>query len=203
METRKRLAEALKKMMAEKPLSKISIRDLTDACAIRRQSFYYYFEDIYDLMKWGLHQEAERIIRRHGNMMTWQEAMLDIFDYVQENKAQCLCILNSGNRDYLDRFFYDDLRSIFNKSAFPYMEIIRTGKDNRELMEFYLHYLAISLTALFESWAKGNIKASPEYILKALEILLVDQVNGSMKRDGSVEETLEKIRMNGIEIKLP
>ena len=45
-QTKWALAAALKKLMAQKPLEKITISELTDLCHIKRQNFYYQFEDI-------------------------------------------------------------------------------------------------------------------------------------------------------------
>ena len=42
-QTRHALAQALKELMAQKPLNKITIHDLTECCGIRRQNFYYHF----------------------------------------------------------------------------------------------------------------------------------------------------------------
>lgn len=50
-QTKQQLASALKTLMAQKPMDKITIADLTGICRIRRQSFYYHFEDIYDLLR--------------------------------------------------------------------------------------------------------------------------------------------------------
>jgi len=39
----------LKKLLLQKPLTKITINDITDDCGISRMTFYYHFKDIYDL----------------------------------------------------------------------------------------------------------------------------------------------------------
>lgn len=49
-QTKHILEESLKKLMLEKPLDKITIRDLTEDCGISRMAFYYHFKDIYDLV---------------------------------------------------------------------------------------------------------------------------------------------------------
>lgn len=49
--TKKALAAALKKLMVNKPISKITVRELVAECGINRNSFYYHFEDIYALFK--------------------------------------------------------------------------------------------------------------------------------------------------------
>ena len=40
------MAMALKRIMTQKPLSKITIADITEACGINRMTFYYHFQDI-------------------------------------------------------------------------------------------------------------------------------------------------------------
>ena len=50
--TKQELSAALKTLMSQKPLEKISIREITDLCGLRRETFYYHFADIYDLVKW-------------------------------------------------------------------------------------------------------------------------------------------------------
>lgn len=42
-QTKYALAVALKELMAQKPIDKITIHDLTERCGIRRQNFYYHF----------------------------------------------------------------------------------------------------------------------------------------------------------------
>ena len=50
MKTEYRLAEALKNMMSEVPLDSISVTSLVKRCHVNRQTFYYHFHDIYDLL---------------------------------------------------------------------------------------------------------------------------------------------------------
>lgn len=46
------LADALKTRMIQKPLDRITISELTTLCKIRRQNFYYHFENIFLLLMW-------------------------------------------------------------------------------------------------------------------------------------------------------
>ena len=50
MKTEHRLAEALKSMMSQLPLEEISVAALARRCKVNRQTFYYHFHDIYDLL---------------------------------------------------------------------------------------------------------------------------------------------------------
>ena len=44
--TKRALATSLKKLLAQKPLSKITISDITEDCGMNRMTFYYHFQDI-------------------------------------------------------------------------------------------------------------------------------------------------------------
>ncbi len=50
--TKRALEESLKRLILQKPLTKITINDLTTDCGISRMAFYYHFRDIYDLVEW-------------------------------------------------------------------------------------------------------------------------------------------------------
>lgn len=94
-QTKQELAAALKVLMAQKPMDKIAISELTGMCRIRRQSFYYHFEDIYDLLRWMLQNEAVVLLQQHEGTLLWQEGLLQMFRYLEENRAVCLCALKS------------------------------------------------------------------------------------------------------------
>ena len=69
--TKKALAASLKQLLKEKPLDKITVTDLVEDCEVNRQTFYYHFQDIYDLIEWIYVSEAARILgdkKNGGNL---------------------------------------------------------------------------------------------------------------------------------------
>ena len=56
--TRRELDAALRELLREgKPLAQLRVRELTERCGLRRQSFYYHFLDVYDLFDWSVRRE--------------------------------------------------------------------------------------------------------------------------------------------------
>ena len=55
--TKQKIARALKQLMSERPLSKITVQDLMESAQMKRQSFYYHFQDIYDVLGWICEQQ--------------------------------------------------------------------------------------------------------------------------------------------------
>lgn len=76
-QTKHALAAALKELIAQKPIDKITIHDLTERCGIRRQNFYYHFGDVYDLLRWMFQEEALSLLQQHEGTLLWQEGLFN------------------------------------------------------------------------------------------------------------------------------
>ena len=53
-ETKKRIGDTLHDIMLSKPVERITVHDIMDRTHMKRQSFYYHFQDIYDVLEWEL-----------------------------------------------------------------------------------------------------------------------------------------------------
>ena len=60
--TKRALEQSLKNLLLKKPLTKITIGDITEDCGINRMTFYYHFKDIYDLVEWACLEDASRAL---------------------------------------------------------------------------------------------------------------------------------------------
>ena len=62
VDTKELIAEAVKRLLMQKKVKKLTVKDIVDECSITRQTFYYHFEDIPDLLKWVLERGTDRMI---------------------------------------------------------------------------------------------------------------------------------------------
>lgn len=104
MKTEHRLAETLKNMMAVTPLDEISVTSLTKKCKINRQSFYYHFHDIYDLLTLVFLDESIPGIEETESIAELTKA---IYNYCNKNMAFISATLNSAAKDLLNEFLYN------------------------------------------------------------------------------------------------
>lgn len=113
--TKKALADTLKKLMTHKPFSKITVSEIIRECNVNRKTFYYHFEDIYSLLKWIFEQEAIDIVKKYDLVNDYSDVINFVFDYVQHNAFTISCAYDSLGRDVLKSFFYQDFISITRK----------------------------------------------------------------------------------------
>ena len=105
-QTKQILEESLKKLMLQKPLDKITIRDLTEDCDISRMAFYYHFKDIYDLVEWSCIYDATNALKGNKTYDTWQEGLTSIFEAVLQNKPFILIVYHTTTQDSIERLLF-------------------------------------------------------------------------------------------------
>lgn len=183
-QTKHQLADALKTLMAQKPMDKITISELTTLCQIRRQSFYYHFEDIYDLLRWMIQNEAIKLLQQQEGALLWKEGLLQLFQYLESNKAVYLCALKSVGRDHIRRFFEADIYSIIHRTIEQLAEDIGVKNQLNSFIdvEMLTHFYVVALAGIIESWLLGEIDRTPEELIQFGDIILNDQVNGAALR---------------------
>ena len=70
--TKLALAKALQELLNTKSLDEVRVSELCSRCNLQRQSFYYHFQDKYDLVAWIFIQDTGRVFAACGSQLTLQ-----------------------------------------------------------------------------------------------------------------------------------
>lgn len=100
--TKRALAASLKRLLETTPLDKITIQNLVDDAEVSRKTFYYHFQDIYDLLEWGLADQVNHAFEGWATADGWEQGLERIFASLEENRTAILNIYRSKNRELLD-----------------------------------------------------------------------------------------------------
>lgn len=170
-QTRLAFASALKELMEEKPLSRISVKDLVTRCNVNRKTFYYHFTDIYDLLKWMLREEALDVMKQFDYMTDFQEAALYILDYIEENKHILQCAYDSMGRDGLKEFLDQNFITIIR----PYVDLyakshdLSTSESYKEFIcEFFTDAISSVIIASFLNQKRLDKQTLVSYMYSVL-----------------------------------
>ena len=90
VDTKELIAEAVKRLLMQKKVKKLTVKDIVDECSITRQTFYYHFEDIPDLLKWVLERGTDKMVEE---TLTQGNA---------EKGLRCLFLLALNARPYVE-----------------------------------------------------------------------------------------------------
>lgn len=184
LNTKKTLANSLKKFMGIKPLSKITITEIISDCGLNRKTFYYHFEDIYGLLKWILEEEAVEVVKQFDLLIDYEEAIIFVMDYVDANKHILNCAFDTMGREELKRFFYNDFIDIMY-SLVNSLEInmrINVTKDYKDFVcDLYTETLAGLLINWFRDRKEHDREKTINYILLVLRSSLPEVLKSGPK----------------------
>ena len=123
MKTEYKFAQALKTLMAEVPLDDISVTLLSKKCQVKRQTFYYHFHDIYDLLTLVFLSETIDGIEDVKNI---RQMIKCVFTYYSQNKAFIDATINSACKELFQEFTY-------NNCYRALLRIIATNVESKKL----------------------------------------------------------------------
>lgn len=101
--TKNAIKKSFMKLLSVHPLHKISVRDIVEDCGINRNSFYYHFQSIPNLIEEIIKEEANNIIEKYPTINSMNECFNAVFQFALENKNAVHHIYNSANRDIYER----------------------------------------------------------------------------------------------------
>jgi len=73
--TKRAIQESFKKLLSNQPLDKITVKNITDDCGVNRNTFYYHYSDIYQLLEEIFLTEAQKSVEKMEVGQSWEEGL--------------------------------------------------------------------------------------------------------------------------------
>ena len=175
MKTEVCLANALQELMSKEALDDISVKRLSDICQIKRQTFYYHFRDIYDLLTWIFLNEK---IETSKPAKTYEEAIHNVLKYIMTHKKFIQNTLSSAGRDLFIQFISSYLYG-FTIKEFQVLD--QNNLINTEERRFYTSYFVSGTVSAIVAWIDKGMKESEEVLLGRLHRVLGGYVGDLIK----------------------
>lgn len=177
--TKRALLAAFGELIEKKPFNKITITDITKKCDLNRMTFYYHFDNIYELMIWGLEMQMREVSKDYINYENWKTGYLRVFYFALERKNYIKKIFQTMEQEHLEHY----LNKIAERMV---LAVIEDKIKDREMREddklFTAQICSYVLVGILFSWVSRGMKEPPEIMIKRTGRLL----------DGMIEKTMSE-----------
>ena len=102
--TKKAIRESFIKLLNERPLNKITVKDIVEDCGVNRNSFYYHYQDLPALLEDIVSDEVKRIVEEYQEIGSIEDCFRATISFALKNRRAVLHIYKSMNREYYDRY---------------------------------------------------------------------------------------------------
>lgn len=136
--TRKIIIKTLFELLNEKPLAKITVKDIVERCGVNRNTFYYHFRDISDVVESALKREVDKAFERPVEVDSVLECLDVLVKLIGENRKAMLHIYCSIQRENFTDALDKMCEYIVNQYAkHNFDKEILEKEEVKVLMHFY------------------------------------------------------------------
>ncbi len=174
--TKRALAAALKKLLAENPFEKIGIGDICAECGMNRKSFYYHFHDKYELVVWIFETEFSAEASTRADNAPWSE-ISRLCRYFYQNKAFYRKIFQIGGQNCFAEHFSELCRRSLTDRIEKNLPRISAKEHSIDLCsDFFVHSV--------HRWIAGNDSRTDTEFVSDMKsgILLASELAGVLSQ---------------------
>ena len=189
--TKRALAESLKKLLRQKPFSKITVTDIVADCQLNRKTFYYHFEDIYALLRWIFEEDCASQLRSLDPIGEPVKAINFIFDYIEKNRDMLKSALDAFGSVELSRNFAANLSGIIRS-------LVETAEKRMErrlpdqLRDYLCEFLTEAESGMLLDYITGRFPFDRPKTLDFLMLIMRTAIVGLLNERGVPTGEAEK-----------
>lgn len=170
--TKKALSLGLKELMKKVALDKIRVNQITEITGVSRNTFYYHFSDINELLSWTYDHEVVFSLESYTQLDSWQAGLMKVLDYTENNRGFCMNTFHSLSRDRLENFLYRITYDMLQTMMMIDLQEKLDGNLRHEIADFY----GRALVAQVIHWLLTNLRESKEGLVNRVERMTVGAI---------------------------
>ncbi len=163
--TKQALKDSLISALQEKPIEKITVKELCEKADVNRGTFYAHYSDQFDLYNSLVKGFLSEAISMTTGLMDPNERVHDkikvattIFKYIKENSDLAKVLLNGTSV-----FGYDKYNDAFNEMIHKvYLDEIKRQVSNDRFVDMVYQFVAVANITLMKYWVNTGMKESEE-----------------------------------------
>ncbi len=142
------------KLLTERPISQITVKDIVEDCGVNRNSFYYHFQDIPSLLEEIIVEMTAKVIENLPEESTFEEKVTAALQEINLNKRMIYHIYGSSNREFYEK----QLMKICEHVTRTYIRSREYSErvDSKDL-EFVISYLKCELFGQLIDWLNHDM----------------------------------------------
>lgn len=176
---RQAIINAFVELLNECPINRISVISITKRAHISRNTFYYWYNDIYALIDDLFLRETQKIIEDNQSITSWQEGFLHATRFAYDNRIAIFNIYNSACRDRLNKYLYDVTFSDISDAVKHDADGLHVEQDD---MNAITHFYTSALIGMCNKWLENGMKEDPDEYISHLGKMFAGNIRISLER---------------------
>lgn len=179
--TEEQLMRGLTKLMKEKNIRDITVRELAEEVDINRSTFYLHYKDIFDMVEKTENRLAANLIStleelngKHFTQNVLMDFLNDAFATIYKDSELCRVLLGMNG----DVSFQRKLKNIIDRKTYEIVSARLEGKASEDEIHFTTCFIISGIIGLIESWLQDVSLGTPEQMAFTAFRLIENGIHG-------------------------
>lgn len=163
-DTREMIFDTFIELLKTRPFDKITVSSIVENCGINRNTFYYHYTDVYELLEEMFKVETSDI--KSGSR--WYLAFSRLLETCYRNKKVIANICASRSYEYLENYMFKSSRVIMSDFITGLAEGRKIENDK---LEFIISFMQYGITGIVSEWFRTGMPDKPSVVLRRLRLM--------------------------------
>ncbi|MDK8282705.1 MAG: TetR/AcrR family transcriptional regulator [Peptoniphilus lacrimalis] len=173
--TQKAIIESFMELLQKKSLDKITVKDIIEETEVNRNTFYYHFQDIYDLLESAFEEEAVKFRSEADPKNNFYEEYIRTVNFLLDHSDAIIHIYNSKSRDVIKAY-------LESAASFFIGRFVEEAAEGSKLSEngknYIIYFYTDAIIGITLRWIEGSMMDSKEVLIKTVS----DSFNATVKQ---------------------
>ena len=180
-ETNERIIRTVYDLMTreQRPIGKITVREICEQAQIHRSTFYAHYRDVYDLVEKVeqnmSRQLTETFFRKLDEKAPARDCFSEIFSFIRQHREFYLYYLSESRQAGVLQLAWDTVRE---RATAAGADAESFGAGSEAEMAYHGVFFLVGMTAVVRMWLQNGCREAPE------------ELYGLLRRQGAVQEVM-------------
>lgn len=146
------IAAALTELIQRGNIDKITVKALIEECHISRQTFYYHFQDLMDVIEWTMRQTTRQLSEESRKQERMIDALKVFISFARQHAVMIRKLMDSQRRPQIEKMMIDSSLAYLREMAQNRPELSLDPADR----EILLRYTAFGLTGVLLEYGEQD-----------------------------------------------
>ena len=160
-------------------MDKITVTEIIEKSGVSRNTFYYHFEDIYDLLRFVIMREEQKLRESALSLQSWQDVLKALISYAKEHKKEIYHIFNAMPRERIEQYVFSTTKDILYQIVSIEAKGLRVSEEDILNIASFYQYATIGF---FLRFVWSNMEMDAESQIEKLSLVFDDNIQHVLKK---------------------
>lgn len=167
------IADTFSKLLEKEDIDKITVTKLIEECHISRQTFYYHFHDIMDVLEWTFKRSTQLLVQKSLESQERAGALKEFLSFMRMHRKKLKKLVDSKKWFQIEAMMVDAVEIYLKKMAQSEMSELEISYDDMQVM---LRFYGCGMVGVLFQYITDDKQGNEERLIRQIERIITGKM---------------------------